>query len=116
VLPKLMQRLVRRERLRETEVVDVWSKFVGEFIALRAGGVAQRNSLRAGASASFALRTRASLQDRHLSRTKNSSAGTFVSELVEEIAPIIDSLSPTGPPISEHQLFHHSLINDLLIT
>ncbi len=31
VLPKLMQRSGPRERLRETEVIDAWSKIVGEF-------------------------------------------------------------------------------------
>jgi hypothetical protein len=30
-MPKLMQRLGLRERLRETEVIDAWSKIVGDF-------------------------------------------------------------------------------------
>ena len=33
LMPKLMQRLGLRERLRETEVIDAWSKIVGDFIA-----------------------------------------------------------------------------------
>src|SRR6266513_273936 len=33
LLPKIMQRLGLRERLHETEVIDTWSKIVGEFIA-----------------------------------------------------------------------------------
>jgi hypothetical protein len=33
LIPKLMQRLGLRERLHETEVIDAWSKIVGEFIA-----------------------------------------------------------------------------------
>jgi hypothetical protein len=33
LMPKLMQRLGLRERLRETEVIDAWSQKVGDFIA-----------------------------------------------------------------------------------
>jgi predicted nucleic acid-binding Zn ribbon protein len=33
VLPKLMQRLGLRERLHETEMIEAWSKIVGDFIA-----------------------------------------------------------------------------------
>jgi predicted nucleic acid-binding Zn ribbon protein len=33
LVPKLMQRLGLRERLHETEIIDAWSKIVGEFIA-----------------------------------------------------------------------------------
>jgi hypothetical protein len=40
VVPKLMQRLGLRERLRETEVIDAWSKIVGEFIAADSAPVA----------------------------------------------------------------------------
>jgi hypothetical protein len=32
LVPKLMQRLGLRERLHETEVIEAWSKIVGEFI------------------------------------------------------------------------------------
>jgi predicted nucleic acid-binding Zn ribbon protein len=40
VMPKLMQRLGLRERLRETEVIDAWSKIVGDFIAVHSAPVA----------------------------------------------------------------------------
>jgi predicted nucleic acid-binding Zn ribbon protein len=39
---KLMQRLGLRERLRETEVIDAWSKIVGDFIAVHSTPVALR--------------------------------------------------------------------------
>jgi predicted nucleic acid-binding Zn ribbon protein len=45
VLPKLMQRLGLRERLRETEVIDAWSKIVGEFIAAHSAPVALRDGI-----------------------------------------------------------------------
>src|SRR6266705_294764 len=40
VLPKLMQRRGLRERRHETEVIDAWSKIVGEFIAAHSAPVA----------------------------------------------------------------------------
>jgi len=45
VLPKLMQRLGLRERLQETEVIDAWSKIVGEFIAAHSAPVALRDGI-----------------------------------------------------------------------
>jgi predicted nucleic acid-binding Zn ribbon protein len=45
VLPKLMQRLGLRERLHETEVIDAWSKIVGEFIAAHSAPVALREGV-----------------------------------------------------------------------
>src|SRR6266481_1013422 len=45
VLPKLMQRLGLRERLRETEVIDAWSKIVGDFIAAHSAPVALRDGI-----------------------------------------------------------------------
>jgi predicted nucleic acid-binding Zn ribbon protein len=42
LLPKLMQRLGLRERLHEAEVIDAWSKIVGEFIAVHSAPVALR--------------------------------------------------------------------------
>src|SRR6266436_5046623 len=45
VLPKLMQRLGLRERLHETEVIEAWSKIVGEFIAAHSAPVALRNGI-----------------------------------------------------------------------
>jgi predicted nucleic acid-binding Zn ribbon protein len=45
VLPKLMQRLGLRERLRETEVIDAWSKIVGDFIAAHSAPVALREGI-----------------------------------------------------------------------
>src|SRR5919109_1898724 len=45
VLPKLMQRLGLRERLHETEVIDAWSKIVGEFIATHSAPVALREGV-----------------------------------------------------------------------
>jgi predicted nucleic acid-binding Zn ribbon protein len=45
VLPKLMQRLGLRERLHEREVIDAWSKIVGEFIAAHSAPVALREGI-----------------------------------------------------------------------
>jgi predicted nucleic acid-binding Zn ribbon protein len=45
VMPKLMQRLGLRERLRETEVSDAWSKIVGDFIAAHSTPVALREGI-----------------------------------------------------------------------
>jgi hypothetical protein len=45
VMPKLMQRLGLRERLHETEVIDAWSKIVGEFIAAHSTPVALREEI-----------------------------------------------------------------------
>jgi predicted nucleic acid-binding Zn ribbon protein len=45
LLPKLMQRLGLRERLHETEVIDAWSKIVGEFIAIHSAPVALRDGI-----------------------------------------------------------------------
>ncbi len=45
LVPKLMQRLGLRERLRETEVIDAWSKIVGEFIAAHSAPVALREGV-----------------------------------------------------------------------
>ena len=45
VLPKLMQRLGLRERLHEREVIDAWSKIVGEFIAAHSAPVALREGV-----------------------------------------------------------------------
>ena len=44
-MPKLMQRLGLRERLRETEVIDAWSKIVGDFIAAHSAPVALREGI-----------------------------------------------------------------------
>jgi predicted nucleic acid-binding Zn ribbon protein len=45
VLPKLMQRLGLRERLHETEVIEAWSKIVGEFIAAHSAPAALREGV-----------------------------------------------------------------------
>ena len=45
LVPKLMQRLGLRERLHETEVIDAWSKIVGEFIAAHSTPVALRDGI-----------------------------------------------------------------------
>jgi predicted nucleic acid-binding Zn ribbon protein len=45
VVPKLMQRLGLRERLHETEVIDTWSKIVGEFIATHSAPFALREGI-----------------------------------------------------------------------
>ena len=45
VVPKLMQRLGLRERLHETEVIDAWSKIVGEFIAAHSAPTALREGV-----------------------------------------------------------------------
>ena len=45
VLPKLMQRLGLKERLHETEVMEAWSKIVGDFIACHSAPVALREGV-----------------------------------------------------------------------
>jgi predicted nucleic acid-binding Zn ribbon protein len=45
VLPRLMQRLGLRERLHETEVIDAWSKIVGDFIAAHSTPTALREGV-----------------------------------------------------------------------
>src|ERR1700732_1216409 len=45
LLPKLMQRLGLRERLHETEVIDAWSKIVGDFIAAHSAPVELREGI-----------------------------------------------------------------------
>jgi predicted nucleic acid-binding Zn ribbon protein len=45
LIPKLMQQLGLRERLHETEVIEAWSKIVGEFIAVHSSPVALREGV-----------------------------------------------------------------------
>jgi len=45
LVPKLMQRLGLRERLHETEVIETWSKIVGEFIAAHSAPFALRDGI-----------------------------------------------------------------------
>jgi predicted nucleic acid-binding Zn ribbon protein len=45
LVPKLMQHLGLRERLHETEVIEAWSKIVGEFIATHSAPVALREGI-----------------------------------------------------------------------
>jgi predicted nucleic acid-binding Zn ribbon protein len=45
LVPKVMQRLGLRERLHETEVIEAWSKIVGEFIAAHSTPVALRDGI-----------------------------------------------------------------------
>jgi predicted nucleic acid-binding Zn ribbon protein len=45
LMPKLMQRLGLRERLRETEVIEAWSKIVGDFIAAHSTPAALRDGI-----------------------------------------------------------------------
>src|SRR5437016_6625935 len=44
LVPKLMQRLGLRERLRETEVIDAWPKIVGDSIPAHSAQVALREA------------------------------------------------------------------------
>ena len=45
LVPKLMRRLGLRERLHETEVIEAWSRIVGEFIAAHSAPVALRDGI-----------------------------------------------------------------------
>src|SRR5436190_11846675 len=45
LMPRLMQRLGLRERLRENEVIEAWSKIVGDFIAAHSTPVALREGI-----------------------------------------------------------------------
>src|SRR5437763_13369809 len=45
LLPKLIQRVGLKERLHETEVLEAWSKIVGDFIAAHSSPVALREGI-----------------------------------------------------------------------
>jgi predicted nucleic acid-binding Zn ribbon protein len=45
VLPKIMQRLGLKERLQESEIIEAWSKIVGDFIAAHSAPVALREGV-----------------------------------------------------------------------
>jgi predicted nucleic acid-binding Zn ribbon protein len=45
LLPKLIQRLGLKERLHETEVLEAWSKIVGDFISAHSSPVALREGI-----------------------------------------------------------------------
>ena len=45
LVPKLMQRLGLRERLHETEVIEAWSKIVGDFISAHSAPTALREGV-----------------------------------------------------------------------
>ncbi len=45
LLPKLMQQLGLRDRLREAEVIDAWKAIVGEFIAAHSAPVSLREGI-----------------------------------------------------------------------
>jgi predicted nucleic acid-binding Zn ribbon protein len=45
LLPKLIQKLGLRERLHETEIIEAWSKIVGDFIAAHSSPVALREGI-----------------------------------------------------------------------
>ncbi len=45
LLPGLMQRLGLKERLHESEIIEAWSKIVGDFIATHSSPVALREGV-----------------------------------------------------------------------
>ena len=45
ILPKIMQRLGLSERLQETEMIEAWTKIVGEFIATHSAPVSLREGV-----------------------------------------------------------------------
>ena len=45
VLPKLMQRLGLKDRLQEDEIIEAWSRIVGDFIAAHSIPVALREGI-----------------------------------------------------------------------
>ena len=45
LLPKLLQQLGLRERLREAEVIDAWKAIVGEFISAHSAPVSLREGV-----------------------------------------------------------------------
>jgi predicted nucleic acid-binding Zn ribbon protein len=45
LVPTMMQRLGLRERLHETEVIETWSKIVGDFIAAHSAPFALRDGI-----------------------------------------------------------------------
>ena len=45
LVPKLMQRLGLKERLHEAEVLEAWSKVVGEFMAAHSAPIALREGV-----------------------------------------------------------------------
>jgi len=64
-----MQKLGLRERLRETEMIEAWSKIVGAF---NAGSSTRRCALRPRTPAGFTLRARTGFKDRHLAKVKET--------------------------------------------
>ena len=74
LMPKLMQRLGLRERLRETEVIEAWSKIVGDFIAAHSAPVALREGILyvRVLQPALALRARTNLQVRDPPKTKTT--------------------------------------------
>jgi predicted nucleic acid-binding Zn ribbon protein len=45
LVPAVMQRLGLRERLRENEVIEAWSKIVGDFLAAHSAPVSLRDGI-----------------------------------------------------------------------
>jgi len=45
LLPSMMQRLGLKERLHETEVIEAWSRIVGDFIAVHSSPVVLREGV-----------------------------------------------------------------------
>ncbi|PYK06584.1 MAG: hypothetical protein DME67_02300 [Verrucomicrobia bacterium] len=77
LVPKMMQRLGLRERLHETEVIETWSKIVGEFIATHSAPFALRDGI-------LYVRPRKTSceSSKHASAAKSSA--TFVSASAED--------------------------------
>ena|SRR5947209_9341503 len=73
LVPKLMQRLGLREQLHETEMIEVWSKIVGEFIAAHSAPVALRGrALRPRSPTGVALRARTDFETRNFAKAKET--------------------------------------------
>src|SRR5258705_4520533 len=74
LVPKLMQRLGLRERLRETEVIDAWSRIVGDFIAAHSTPVALREGILyvRVLPTRVALRTRTDLEAQNPAKTETT--------------------------------------------
>jgi hypothetical protein len=75
--------------LREAEVIDAWSKIVGEFIAAHSAPVALRNGILYVRGLQPALHYELEQVSKigTLQKPKNVSTATFVSKPVEQIAP-----------------------------
>ena len=81
-MPKLMQRLGLRERLRETEVIEACLKMWGDFIAAHSARVALRETFSTPACSNrLALQARTNFKTETLRKLKQSFGGKTIRDI-----------------------------------